>query len=252
MLKNAWIVRAALFLLAGFSGGFAASEFDLFDGLTTKETKASQAKKRYQKDVQWAKKIIGGGYILHFRHADREKWVNVTGFDVYEILNGDKGETTSYANAVCLSKKGVEEAKLVGKIFEMAGVKVSFIASSPSCRARQTAELAFGRIDAIKNSLIHRRSFTHEDRLRAAKDLRSFVDKLSITKPDNIVLSSHGSTLRFDMGTFVDENEAGSAMDRRKETGFTVLEMVGSKIIARHSYKHISAFANAVLELPLN
>ena len=34
-------------------------------------------------------------------------------------------------------------------------MKISEVISSPSCRARQTSNLAFGRIDKISNALVH-------------------------------------------------------------------------------------------------
>ena len=39
-------------------------------------------------DYEWANKIIKGGFILYFRHAQREKWDDtVTAYDAYELFN---------------------------------------------------------------------------------------------------------------------------------------------------------------------
>ena len=32
-------------------------------------------------DIDWAEKIKKGGFIIHFRHAQREQWPDVTAFD---------------------------------------------------------------------------------------------------------------------------------------------------------------------------
>ncbi len=70
----------------------------------------------YDKDKLWASKIQKGGYILHFRHAQREKWTDVTAFDAYELFNKIDAEHSSFADAVCLTPRGIEEAKLIGKV----------------------------------------------------------------------------------------------------------------------------------------
>ncbi len=35
-------------------------------------------------DDYWAREILNGGYILHFRHAERDKWIDVQMYDVLE------------------------------------------------------------------------------------------------------------------------------------------------------------------------
>tara|TARA_B100002052_G_C15424698_1_gene394363 strand:+ start:132 stop:341 length:210 start_codon:yes stop_codon:yes gene_type:complete len=37
-----------------------------------------------EQNIKWTKKLVKGDYILHFRHAQREKWNDVTAFDAYE------------------------------------------------------------------------------------------------------------------------------------------------------------------------
>ena len=37
-----------------------------------------------KKDKEVAKKLMKGGYILHFRHAEREKWIDVAMYDSLE------------------------------------------------------------------------------------------------------------------------------------------------------------------------
>ena len=39
-----------------------------------------------ENDYYWAKKIMEGGYILHFRHAERDKWIDVVNYDSLDYM----------------------------------------------------------------------------------------------------------------------------------------------------------------------
>ena len=52
-------------------------------------------------DEYWAKEILNGGYILHFRHAEREKWIDVQMYDSLESdvhSNGELGLESNIRN----------------------------------------------------------------------------------------------------------------------------------------------------------
>ena len=102
--------------------------------------------------MSWAK----GGYIFFFRHAQREKWNDiVTAYDAYEIVNAIEARGSWIERAVCLTPRGIKDAKLIGIIFEHAKIKINKIFSSPSCRARETAMYAFNRIDMYDPAILH-------------------------------------------------------------------------------------------------
>ena len=202
-------------------------------------------------DTKWARKVIDGGYILHFRHAQREKWNDVTAFDAYELANGIQAENSSFSRATCLTDQGKEEAKMIGQIFAMTGVKISEVISSPSCRARQTALLAFNRIDRISNSLLHRTAMMPAQHDIFARELRKLIEGLEVKDGENIILSGHGGTLKFDGDLVIDDDQTVD-IDERDETGFIVLEKSGDKIIARHKFISLKNFANAVIEFTVN
>lgn len=204
---------------------------------------------QYARDRLWAQKIVGGGYILHFRHAQREKWADVTAFDAYELRTGLDASQTTFNKATCLTPQGMEEAKLIGNVFKATGLSASEVISSPSCRARQTALLAFGRIDAVDNALLHRTAMMREQHPQFARQLRKRIDSLLLKKGQNAVLSGHGGTLSYDGDLVIDIDETGG-IDERDETGFVVIERKGGKLIARHKFKSIRNFANAMIALP--
>lgn len=205
----------------------------------------------YDKDKEWAEKLQKGGYILYVRHAQREKWIDVTGFDMVELAKKEDASEKSYKRAVCLTEQGVEEAKLIGEVFKLSNIMVEKVISSPSCRSRQTAMHAWGHVDAIANSLLHRTAVMRDQHEEFARDLRKIIDGLQPRSGANIVLSAHAGTFRFDKEVLIDRDETGGDPDGRHETGFVVLEKVGNELIARHKFLSIRHVANAMIRLPL-
>lgn len=202
-------------------------------------------------DREWAEKLNKGGYIIHLRHAQREKWNDVTAFDAWELANKIKAEDSSFGRAVCLTDQGDEEARLIGNIFNMAGIEISEIISSPSCRARETAIIAFGKIDRISNSLLHRTAMTHGQHISMTKKLREVMEEITLVQGKNVILSGHGGTLSNNTNILIDENKIGE-LDDRDETGFIILKKENGKIIAEYKYKSIWHFANSFIELEVN
>ncbi len=159
---------------------------------------------------------------------------------------------SSFKRAVCLTEQGVEEAKLMKDVFRIAEIKIDQVITSPSCRARQTADHAFGRIDAIANVLLHRTAVMRDQHEEFARETRRMIDRLEPKAGSNIALSANAGTFRFDKEILIDENETGGDPDGRKETGFVVLEKVDGKLIARHKFVSIRHVANATIKLPLD
>jgi phosphohistidine phosphatase SixA len=254
------LIKAVLFLfglsmlaVAAFAMGFVTAEnksypYRLIRGDSDER---SIAERRAPQNALWAERVVAGGYILHFRHAQREKWNDVTAFDAYELKKGIDASKASFHRATCLTAQGEEEAKLIGAVFEMTGSKIAQVIASPSCRARQTAMLAFGRIDTIENSLLHRTAIVPAQREASAERLRKVMEVLQPLKGQNIALVGHSNTLSYDDARLIDiDNTDG--IDMREETGFVVIENKHGQLIAQHRFKNISEFANAIVTLPVD
>ncbi len=246
------ILIFGLLSFLAFSWGYITNSRQIFPYNLIKKVVNENNKLNHELNTFWANKVIEGGYILHFRHAQREKWNDVTAFDAYELLLNIKAEDSSFNKAVCLTKQGIEEAKLIKNIFDILGVQTSEIISSPSCRARQTALIAFDSIHKISNSLLHRTAMTKNQHNDFAIQLRRIIDNLEIIDGKNVILSGHGGTLSYDKEIIIDINYPGNKIDNRLETGFVVLEKLNSKIIYRHQFNSIKDFANSVIEFPIN
>ena len=93
-------------------------------------------------DIYWAKEILNGGYILHFRHAERDKWIDVQMYDALESdlhkngLDESRYAENEYFNkAVCLNDRGKIQAKAIGESIKYIGLPIGIVYSSVSCRA---------------------------------------------------------------------------------------------------------------------
>ena len=58
----------------------------------------------WMRHIYWAEQIKNGGYILMFRHGEREKWHEALGgFDAYELYSKKNARKTSWYRATCLT-----------------------------------------------------------------------------------------------------------------------------------------------------
>lgn len=90
-----------------------------------------------------------GGYTIFIRHAERDKDVeNRSAFERF-ALKFDGGTHSSFKRGSCLTEEGKAEAWLLGQVFKKSGIPIGTIYSSPICRTKETAQLAFGRIDVV-------------------------------------------------------------------------------------------------------
>lgn len=199
--------------------------------------------------ARWADALREGGYILFLRHAHREKWANVSAFDFQEVVTGVDPEGTAIEPAVCLSPQGIAEARLIGFLFAEAGVSVARAYASPSCRARQMAQLAFGRLDGVERALLHTTVLGQRQHGEYAQALRQFILELEVPAGQNIVLSGHRETLMNHRGRVIDR-DLSDRLDR-DETGFVILQRQGDEIVALYTFRNIREFMRAALELPL-
>jgi phosphohistidine phosphatase SixA len=173
--------------------------------------------------LEMAAEIKKGGYILYFRHGNRDKWDSVIAFDIYETATARDSLQASYQKAVCLSPQGHEEGLMIGKIFQLAKVPVGTVVASPICRSRQTAELAFGRVDVINGGVIHT-PVTNAANVRAfEKDLGRLLATVPMASGKNVVVTAHGNTLENYPGLF-EEGAGFLKMGLLSETGFYVIK----------------------------
>ena len=189
-----------------------------------------------------AQALRNGGHLIYFRHAQRQKWDSVIAFDVYELATGADSTAASYADAVCLTPQGVEEGRMIGEIFRLARIPVGTVVASPSCRARQTATLAFDRIDATSAGLAHSPVTSVATAGRFRDELERVLRETPIPAGSNVAIVAHGNTLENHPDLF----ESGAEIlgePRLMETGFYVIRRDGERLTLEHEFLNLGEFA---------
>ena len=190
-----------------------------------------------KEDEFWAKEILNGGYILHFRHAEREKWTDIEAYDSLEsdILQiKEKGERKAEASyfdkAVCLNTRGKVQARMMMEHIGNIKLPVSHVITSTSCRSRETANIAFGGYDSEHRLLVHNGPYwqSYTDRV---DELRDFYLGLPISTEGNTVVSAHNSVVMAEMFEQVPEVEL-----TLEEGGFYVISNKDGNLNVEHRF----------------
>jgi broad specificity phosphatase PhoE len=154
-----------------------------------------------------------GGHVLVLRHTTTESTT-----DRVEVV-GDCGQQRN------LNAQGRQEARELGAALRVLDVPVGEVRTSPLCRTRETALLAFGRAreddDLISPGVIG----TEADDTRRAERLR----ELAATAPreGNTVLVTHTGTIGGAFGVSLLEGEALVFEPQAGEDGGAGPEPVG-------------------------
>ena len=164
-------------------------------------TNQKQVTKFLKPDIYWANELKNGGYILYMRHAKRDKWKDVALYDSAEakLFKENKslasyGETKYYSDAICLSNKGKIQAKMIREKLTEAEIPIKYVVSSPSCRARQTAVLSFGKHDQLNEVFFHRNIFNEFFKDWQVNLKQAFLN-VPIIDGGNTVVTAHGGVI---------------------------------------------------------
>ena len=191
----------------------------------------------------WAKEILKGGYILHFRHAEREKWIDVQMYDALEsdvhqngIDESRYAENDYFNKAVCLNDRGKIQARAIGEHISNIGLPIGVVVSSVSCRARQTAELAFGGYQSLHRILVHSGPY-NEDNEQRIRTLKKFYTDLPIVNGKNTIVSAHNSVVQCAM--FKNHCDKKLSIE---EGGFFVIKQRDGGLYLEHKFHSYNAF----------
>ncbi len=207
-----------------------------------------------EKHEYWANEIKNGGYVLFFRHAQREKWNDIlTAYDAYELYNGIEARGKWFERAVCLTPRGLKDAKLIGIVFNHADIKINQIYSSPSCRSRETAMMAFNRIDIYDPSILHPTAISNKEFNLMGNRLKDLLINMEMKKGYNNIISGHSNTLDKYYKLILDKKKLPPArtLMNISEGGFHVLKVdkKNNKIYYKHLFKDFRDFALQVYSL---
>lgn len=203
-----------------------------------------------KEDIYWANEILNGGYILHFRHAERDKWIDVQMYDALESDVHENGinesryaEKDYFKNAVCLNERGLIQAKAMGEHLKVIGLPIGNVYSSVSCRSRQTAELAFGGYDSLHRILVHKGPY-NEDKENRLENLKRFYSEIQIDKNTNAIVSAHNSVI--DCKMFV--NDKCPIHLTLEEGGFYIISQSEKGLVFEHEFHYYNSFNKVFYE----
>ncbi len=195
-------------------------------------------------DKYWANQIMKGGYILHFRHAERDKWIDVEMYDALEsdvhnngINNSRYAENDYFDQAVCLNKRGKIQARAMGEHLTNIKFPIGNVVSSVSCRSRQTAELTFGGYDSLHRILVHIGPYNETLEMRN-KNLIDFYQSLKIEKNLNTIVSAHNSIISCEI--IINKNCPWDFS--LEEGGFYILSKSDTGLILEHEFHNFINF----------
>jgi virginiamycin B lyase len=144
-----------------------------------------------------ARTLRAGGVVLAFRHAATD----------FSKPDQDPVDLAKCATQRNLSRQGRAEARGIGRGVRRLGLRVGKVFSSPFCRTKETAQLAFGRATvhpALLNTVVAEHNAAWRKQIRAARQLFG-------TKPAQgtiTALVTHGSVVSDTTGETVEEGEA--------------------------------------------
>lgn len=125
-----------------------------------------------------------GGFIIYFRHGPTDQ--TGSGDEVTDLM---KCETQRN-----LSAEGRAQATQTGKAIRALRIPVGTVATSPFCRTKDTARLAFGRF-TVSNDLASAIGANASETMQSTESLRRMLSTPP-AKATNAVIVSHNSNLR--------------------------------------------------------
>lgn len=137
--------------------------------------------------------LKGGGQVVLLRHG-------ATDMEQRDQAGAPMEDCARQRN---LSDDGRDDSRLIGEAFRSRGIPVGRVLSSGYCRCRETAQLAFGRVElwlALQQSLNDR-----EVQAQRAAEIRALASE--VPAGGNLILVSHQYPIRVLTGIQIGEGE---------------------------------------------
>ena len=141
-------------------------------------------KRHFTEDADLVKSLQEGGYILYWRHAK----INHEQLDQKDV---DFKDCLTQRN---LSNSGREQASAIGTAIKALHIKIDKTYTSPFCRCRDTAGIAFGDYEVIEGLRFSITASSDETR-----ELVQVLSNMLVDSPvpgSNTVIVSHAANLK--------------------------------------------------------
>jgi virginiamycin B lyase len=138
-----------------------------------------------------------GGYVIYFRHA-------ATDFSQEDTDTRNLQNCRTQRN---LTSQGLADARAIGRAFRRLRIPVGAVLASKYCRTRQTARLAFGRVQTTTDLTSLPSASTERERSRRVAALRRSLGTAP-RKAMNTILVAHLFNIQAAANVSLDEGEA--------------------------------------------
>jgi phosphohistidine phosphatase SixA len=157
--------------------------------------------------VRLVEELQDGGYVVYLRHAATERSKEDAG--VVDLDDCSSQRT--------LNGAGREQAREIGRGFRALGIPLGAVRSSEYCRTRETAELAFVRVEPEPDltGFPNEGDPGYDERVRRTKELLA----LKPADGENTVLVGHIKNIEAAAGISIEEGEL-AVFEPRGGTGF--------------------------------
>lgn len=168
----------ALFLLLFSLQGAIASDLPVFE--------------KKSATIETIKQLQAGGFVLYMRHGatDTSRPDRVPNVDLNDCSTQRP-----------LSEEGRKTSVQVGNAIRQAAIPVGEIQSSPMCRAKETAEAAFGKEFIINEYLMYTSNLTSKEKVPRIANTNHLLST-PVPAGTNLVLIAHAPNLMDVMGYF--------------------------------------------------
>jgi broad specificity phosphatase PhoE len=156
-------------------------------------------------------RLRDGGYVVTFRHAATDSGVDTT---------DDLSDCSRQRN---LDAEGRRQSREIGRAFERLEIAAGRVMASPFCRTRDSARLAFGRVQPTRALLSV--EFFASPREGRREGLRRLL-KAEPQDGTNTVLFTHGSAILDALGEEPEEGGAVIVEPGRGKRGYAVVARV--------------------------
>lgn len=154
--------------------------------------------------------IQQGGFVLYMRHGNTNSKIPDRVPDV---------DINDCSTQRPLTDEGRRNADKVGEWFRKAGIPVAEVQASPMCRAKESAMLAFGRIDKLEYLLKYSSNMPSSAKKPALAYLREQLLK-PVPAGSNRVIVAHAPNL-MDLIGYFPTPETTVVVFRQTPQGFT-------------------------------
>jgi phosphohistidine phosphatase SixA len=133
--------------------------------------------------------LLRGGYVIFFRHVLADDGVDMAPVNV--------NDCSTQRN---IREAGLRDARTIGNAFRALEIPVSAVYTSEICRAKETAGIAFGRVDAVVPAL---NLCCIDDQPLTAEQRNAYIEQSVVLVPPqgtNTVIVAHGVGIVADLG----------------------------------------------------